>query len=72
MTCSQISVVERRLAASAGSYDEPGGGAGSTMAKERRDDVDVQNGIDTWLRRAGLPTTQGAELRHGGADPAAP
>ena len=27
------------------------------MAKERRDDVDVQNGIDTWLRRAGLPTT---------------
>ena len=57
VTCSQISVVERRLAASAGSSDEPGGGAGSTMVKERRDDVDVQNGIDTWLRRAGLPTT---------------
>ena len=57
VTCSQISVVERRLAASAGSSDEPGGGAGSTMAKERRDDVDVQNGIDAWLRWAGLPTT---------------
>ena len=30
VTCSQISVVERRLAASAGSSDKPGGGAGST------------------------------------------